>query len=270
MLMQRVVTALLLLVPVLAAIWFLPTVWLYGLFCGAGLLVAWEWAGIMGLTGSRRIPYVLFNAGLLALVWLLRANWPWLMGVAALWWLLAASLLHGFPENFNNRLPAFLTMAVIGEVLLLPTMLALAVLHAMPDGAFRLIYVLTLAFAADTGAYLVGRNLGKHKLAPKVSPGKTIEGALGGLLLCGAWALTGGVYAFRPSSVEAVLKLLLLSMLVAVFSIIGDLTESMFKRLAGIKDSSNILPGHGGVLDRVDSLLAVVPLMALGLYFSKL
>jgi phosphatidate cytidylyltransferase len=269
-LIQRVVTALLLLLPLLAAIWFAPTPWLYLILCGAGLLVAWEWAALAGFAGVARGAYVFASACLLALTWLFRQWWPWITGIAALWWLFAAWLLAGFPENLGNRLPSKPRMALLGQILLLPTLLAIAVLHAMPDGAERLIYALGLIFAADTGAYLAGRNFGKHKLAPKVSPGKTVEGAIGGLALCAAWALTGGIYAFRPENPGDVLKLLLLSLLIAVVSIVGDLTESMFKRLAGLKDSGHILPGHGGILDRVDSLLAALPVMALGLYLTGL
>src|SRR5690606_29867146 len=107
-------------------------------------------------------------------------------------------------------------------------------------------------------------SLGRHKLAPAISPGKTVEGAIGGLLLCAAWALTAGLYVFKVGPGPLV-WLLGLSMLAAAASIVGDLVESMCKRHSGVKDSGTLLPGHGGLLDRVDSILAAAPVMALGL-----
>lgn len=267
MLMQRVITALLLLPLLLAAIWFLPTPALYAVFSAAGLLVAWEWTGLMGLRiRGARFAYVGLTALLLAAVWGLRAWWPWIAGAASAWWLVAAVLLFGYPGNFQRRPPTALQLGVIGQFLILPTMLSLAVLHGLgrehPE-PLRLMYVFFLIFAADTGAYFAGRRFGRHKLAPAVSPGKTIEGAAGGLLLCAVWAWVIGTYVFHLQPLQAG-KLLALSLVVAVVSIVGDLTESMFKRSAGVKDSGNLLPGHGGILDRVDSLLAAAPAMALG------
>jgi phosphatidate cytidylyltransferase len=159
-------------------------------------------------------------------------------------------------------------MALLGLLLTLSTLLALAALHAM--GPLKLLFFLFIIFAADTGAYFAGRRFGKRKLAPNISPGKTVEGALGGLLLAGVWALLAGTYVFAPAGALQVALLLLLTMIVAAVSIVGDLTESMFKRVAGIKDSGNILPGHGGILDRVDSILAGAPVMVLGLYLTGL
>ncbi len=270
MLLQRVITALLLLPFLIGAVWFAPTFLLYVIFGAVALAAAWEWSGLMGQVGTARKLYVVMTAFGLAVTWLLREWWPGIMAISALWWICATWLLFGFPENFKNQLPARSLMVPLGQVLLLPTILAAAMLHAMPDGALRLLYVLGLVFASDTGAYLAGRNFGKNKLAPRVSPGKTREGAIGGLLLCAAWTLTAGILAFRPEGIVEVVKLLLLSQVVVVFSIVGDLTESMFKRLAGLKDSGQLLPGHGGALDRVDSLLAALPLMALGLYLTGL
>ena len=268
MLIQRVITALVLLPLLLAAVWFAPTPWLYAIFGGAALIAAWEWAGVIGWTGTRSALYVAATALLLALTWRLRDHWPQFMMLAAVWWVVAMRLLIGYSKNPQNRKRPAWPMAAMGQFMFLPTILATAVLRDMPEGALRLIFVFGIVFAADTGAYLAGRNFGKHKLAPKVSPGKTVEGAIGGLLLCVAWTLTAGVYAFQLDNAAEMAKLLVLSLLVAVFSIVGDLTESMFKRLAGLKDSGHILPGHGGVLDRIDSLLAALPVMALGLYLA--
>jgi phosphatidate cytidylyltransferase len=279
MLMQRVLTALVLLPLLLAAVWFLPTPWLYLIFAAIGLLIAWEWSALMKLAGAARYGYVVLTAALLAAAWLLRDHWYWFSAASLLWWLYAAMLVRGYPANFAARAPHLATMALIGQLLILPTILALAVLHsggsvlAEHSGPLRLLYVFFLIFAADTGAYFAGRRFGRRKLAPSVSPGKSVEGAIGGLLLCAVWALTGGVWVFFAGHFEAGGRLaafVLLSLLVAAVSILGDLSESLFKRAAGVKDSGNILPGHGGILDRTDSLLAAAPLMALGLFLLKL
>lgn len=270
MLLQRIITALILLPLLLAVVWFAPNTVLYAVLCVIGVLVAWEWAALWGGGSAqrpRRQRYAAVSGALLVIAWLLPARtvWlPWLLALAALWWLAALALLPGFPDNLRRRPLSPWFMALLGWLLLLATLLSFAALHALPQGPLKLLYVFFLVFAADTGAYLAGRSLGRHKLAPKVSPGKTVEGAVGGLLLAGVWAATGGVQVFGVSGADAV-WLVLLSVVVAVFSIVGDLTESMFKRVAGIKDSGTLLPGHGGLLDRADSLLAAAPLMLLGL-----
>ncbi|PTU32166.1 phosphatidate cytidylyltransferase [Stenotrophobium rhamnosiphilum] len=267
MLMQRVITALLLLPVLLGMIWFAPTPWLYVFFSAAGLMIAWEWTGLMRWSGhsAKRYLYVAAMAIVLFAVWAAPIEYrPWLFGVAAVWWVFSFILVSGFPQNFQRHPPSDIAMSLLGLLLISSTLLALATLHAMPNGVMRLIYLFFLIFAADTGAYFAGRTFGKHKLAPNVSPGKTIEGAIGGVLLCGAWSLVGGHYIFQAQG-DALIALFVLSMVIAVFSIVGDLTESMFKRHAGIKDSGNILPGHGGILDRVDSILSAAPVMVLGL-----
>jgi phosphatidate cytidylyltransferase len=265
-LVQRVITALILLPLLLAAIFFAPTPLLYALFSAAALAAGWEWSALMGRKGSAQIAYVVFTAVLLGFTWLARGWWPWIMAISAAWWLYATWLLTGFPQNFDGKLPPPGPMAILGQVLFLPTILATAELHAMHDGPFRLIYVFGVVFAADTGAYLAGRAFGKHKLAPAISPGKSVEGAIGGLALVVAWSLTAGVFAFQADDRFEIVELVLLSLLVGFVSIVGDLTESMFKRLAGVKDSGTLLPGHGGALDRIDSLVAAFPVMALGVH----
>jgi len=265
-LVQRVITALILLPILISAIFFAPNVWLYAIFSCAALAAAWEWSAIAGNKGAAQIGYVILTAAMLALTWLARGWWPWIMAISAIWWIYATWLLTQFPENFDGKLPPPISMAILGQVLFLPTILATAELHAMHDGAYRLLYVFGVVFAADTGAYLAGRALGKHKLAPAISPGKSVEGAIGGLLLVVAWSLTAGVFAFRADNRLEIVEIVVLSLVVGVVSIVGDLTESMFKRLAGVKDSGTLLPGHGGALDRVDSLLAALPVMALGVH----
>ncbi|MEQ1440242.1 phosphatidate cytidylyltransferase [Fontimonas sp. SYSU GA230001] len=268
MLIQRVVTALVLLPLLLGLVWYAPTAAVYGAFAAAGALIAWEWSGLMqGVARGGRIAYAAGVLAVLVAAWWtpLRGPWlPWLLGLACLWWLGAPLLFRGFPDKLKQRPLGTPVMGALGLLLIASTILALAHLHAQAGGPLKLLFLLFLVFAADTGAFLAGRNFGRHKLAPAISPGKTVEGAIGGLLLCAAWALTAGTYVFAVDGGQLP-WLLALSLLTAVASIVGDLVESMFKRISGIKDSGHILPGHGGVLDRVDSILAAAPVMVLGL-----
>lgn len=267
MLIQRVATALVLLPLLLAAIWWLPTQWLYVVFCGAGLVAAWEWAGLMrppAPTPALRASFVLICAGLMAVAWIFRSHAVVVCALAGLWWLVALVFVRGFPDRLPFQ-PNRFSMSLIGALMLVSTMLALWVLREMPNGPWRLVFLFFLVFAADIGAYLAGRNFGRRKLAPQVSPGKTLEGMLGGLVLCALWAACAGPLIFWLDSPRAWAELVLLSVAIAAFTVVGDLIESLFKRRAGVKDSGSILPGHGGMLDRVDSILAGAPLLALGL-----
>lgn len=278
MLLKRVITALVLLPLVFAAVFLAPDPWLYLIVAAAALLCAWEWAALMGLAqpadATRRLLYVLGSAVLLAGAWFVAGQWRLLAAVAVAWWLVALYLLRGFPGNLSRHRPGTLLLGLLGQLLWLPTVASLCLLREGEHGAWRLIYVFVLVWAADVGAYFSGRALGRHKLAPNVSPGKTVEGAVGGVLLCGVWAvlglvlLPGKLLAASPSA-GSVLAFLALSLAAALLSIVGDLSISMFKRLSGVKDSGKLLPGHGGILDRVDSLLAAAPLMALGMQWLR-
>lgn len=273
MLIKRVVTALVLLPGLLALVWWAPSFWVHTAFAGAGVLIAWEWAGLMQWTSARqRSSYAALVAIPLGITLIPEAAVvvPWLAALSVLCWVCVISLFRGFPQNLQRHPPSAIALGLLGALLIVTTVTSLAQLHAMPNGALRLLFVLFLVFAADTGAFLAGRSLGRRKLAPSISPGKTLEGALGGLLLCGLWALTAGVWVFELVGIADVLGLLALSLLAAVASIVGDLTESMLKRRVGIKDSGTLLPGHGGILDRVDSILAAAPVMLLGLYLAGL
>lgn len=272
-LLQRVITALILLPLVLGAVWYAPTPWLYLLFSGAGLLGAWEWTGMMGLKAAAgRWAYLALAAAAFAAAWRFRAGWPWMALPNLLWWLCVLLLIPGFPGNLERHKLPRPAMVLLGLVWLVPTVLCLVLLRDRPgpDGALRLLFTMALVWASDVGAYLAGRNFGRRKLAPTVSPGKTLEGALGGLLLCAVFAVAAGAYVFQPAGPGQLALLVALSLAVAALSIVGDLGESMFKRLAGLKDSGKLLPGHGGILDRIDSLMAAAPAMALGLWWLGL
>lgn len=272
MLLPRLITALILLPLVLGAIWFAPASGLYALFSVAALLVANEWAALMGLSQARqRAAYVAVTGGVLALLWFVPNSQmviTVLMGIAILWWLYATHLILGYPERLPQT-PTRPVMGTLGLLMLAPAIAALAVVHGLENGAWKVIYVFGIVWAADVGAYFAGRTLGRNKLLPKVSPGKTREGAVGGLVTVMLWAALVGPFAFAPQGSQW-LVLLLLTLTAATLSIVGDLVISMFKRRTGIKDTGSLLPGHGGLLDRVDSLLAAAPVMALGLLLTGL
>lgn len=268
MLLPRVITALILLPLLLGAIFGLSTPALYLALSVVGVLAAWEWCAFMGTQNTPpRFGYVLaMIATLAALWWLTQGGNDAAMPAAAslLWWAFAFVLVIRFPRSFPNGPWGVARMAPLGLLLIATTLITVAALHAQTNGPWRLMFMLFIVFAADVGAYLVGRNYGKRKLASAVSPGKSIEGAIGGLVLVALWAAAAGPYVFQIDSLAQWLLLIAVSVFTAAVSIIGDLTESLFKRLRQLKDSGTLLPGHGGFLDRIDSILAAAPVFYLG------
>lgn len=270
MLLQRVLTALLLLPMLLAAIWLLDARGLYGLFSLVGALGAWEWARLAGYQTTRaRLRFVALTVTALALAWQLRGHWQWLALASLPAWLWITRWLLRFPGGFANGSPKRWQLGLLGLSFLVAVVASLATLRDRADGVSWVLHLLFVIFAADTGAYFAGRALGRHKLLVAVSPGKTVEGAVGGLALAMLWAMLSAVWLLDLRGGE-LLALAGLSVAVAAASIIGDLSESMFKRMVGVKDSGNWLPGHGGVLDRIDSLLAAAPVMAIGVWSLSL
>jgi len=269
MLRQRVLTAIPLATLVLAVVWLLPGVWLQALFAVAALLAAWEWAGLSGLDGiAGRLGYVVALAVLLAGLGALDApvSQVWLIP-GLLWWLaIAVWVLAQARRGHFYRLPFWLP-AVAGLITLALAWLGIAAIHALPvSGPFWVTLLMALVWGADIGGYFAGRRFGRHKLAPAISPGKTWEGVAGGLALglllavllqlAGAPVLPGlpGLGWLVP-----------VATMVIALSVIGDLAESVLKRQADRKDSGQLLPGHGGMLDRIDALLAAAPVMAAAL-----
>lgn len=188
----------------------------------------------------------------------------WLLNAIPLWWLLALILVVGYPNNARLWYRPAL-MALVGLLLLVPSWAAIVQLQDKGAlglaGPWSLLFILLWVWAADTGAYFAGRAFGKHKLAPLVSPGKTIEGLVGGVAL----ALVVVAAVFASGLLQASLPpLMLVALLTVLASALGDLFESMVKRQRGIKDSGNILPGHGGMLDRIDSVTAALPIALAG------
>jgi phosphatidate cytidylyltransferase len=268
MLRTRVITAAVLACLLLTGLFLLAPAWTVLAFGLVFTMGAWEWAGFGGLRAAwARAGYALCIAALCVTAWFWTAepaHVSWLMGVATGWWVIAFFWLCLGPQRQQPAL-----VLACGAVVLVPAFVALGRLQTAGGGFARgpvmVLWLLLLVAAADVGAYFAGRRFGRRKLAPRVSPGKTWEGAAGGILLVAAVAGCGAVHFGLPPAAAVAF-----ACVVGIFSIIGDLTESMFKRAAGLKDSGALLPGHGGLLDRVDSVTAAAPLYALGLFGSGL
>jgi phosphatidate cytidylyltransferase len=256
-----VFTALLLAAVVITVLFWLPP-WVAVVMAVLVMLAgAWEWAGFCGwVAPAQRIGYLGAIASAIAAAWWLTSDAAWLVAflrVAALWWV-AAFLWLALAAGKGGRA----AVVVVGFVVLVPAAVGLGRLALVePNGRLLLLYLLVLIAAADVGAYFGGRRLGRHKLAPRVSPGKTWEGFAAGMLGAAAAGLLGARLFQQP-----LLPWLAVCVLVALVSVVGDLSESQFKRRAGLKDSGTLLPGHGGVLDRVDSVTAAGPVFLLGLH----
>jgi phosphatidate cytidylyltransferase len=270
MLLQRILTALALLPPVLATLWFGSTP-LVGLVFGAVALVAvHEWGSLTGLRAppARKRALALYVAAaallMVAAVAFRATALPWLLvaGTCA-WWVVMLVWIARYPAGFDATTPPRWLKLGAGLLVIPGTIAGVMLLHGRPEGALVLLFALALVWAADIGAYFAGRAFGRRKLAPAVSPGKTWEGVAGGVALALVVAAIAGTWLFGLSG-PTWAPFLLLCVAVVLVSIVGDLGESLLKRQAGAKDSGTLLPGHGGMLDRIDSLLAALPAMALG------
>lgn len=271
MLKTRVVTALFLLAGFLLAVFLLPPLGWAGFVALLSAIAGWEWGGFMRLAGPARAALgavlcavsaaaiLIFPAAMGGAGWSEAAAWQlgrWLYIPALVFWggVLPFWLWRRWP------LPGRLGGIVVGAIVLLPTLLAFVQLRQL--GAWTLVCILAVVWAADVAAYFSGRAFGKRKLAPNISPGKTWAGAWGAVL--GVLVYGFGASAWLPVSMQPSIPVFVLMLiLLTVLSILGDLFESLLKRQAGLKDSSNILPGHGGILDRIDSQTSTLPFVAL-------
>ena len=268
----RVLAALVMAPLAIAAILLLPTPWLAVLTAIVFLGGLWEWLRLADLedTLARSVLLVLNLLLMVALVWASRTasggslvlfRLVAMIGVA--WWLLALLWLRSYGFGSGQGSGARVAKLAAGTFAVVPAWCALVLIHAQqPNGHLWLFVALAIVWAADTGAYFAGRKLGRRKLSPRISPNKTVEGLAGGVLAGVLVGVAGGALAgTAPSQLPAVA---LVALLVVLFSVVGDLFESLLKRHAGAKDSSDLIPGHGGLLDRMDSVLAALPVFLLG------
>ncbi|MEY0764859.1 MULTISPECIES: phosphatidate cytidylyltransferase [Providencia] len=274
MLKYRLLTAIVLIPIVIAALFLLSPANFGVVVIAVCALGAWEWAQFVGWhSQAKRIGLaVVFAAILLAMQFSISdinqfSTEPMILyGLWAglIWWGIAIILVVTYPASaaWGNSVIIRLLFGVLTIIPFYCGMMVLRTVGYQSDtffGAWWLLYVMLLVWGADSGAYAFGRTIGRNKMAPKVSPGKTWEGLVGGLITAGviSWLFS----AFAPIPVMPD-YLLVTSIIVVVVSVFGDLTESMFKRQSGIKDSSHLIPGHGGILDRIDSLTAAIPVFA--------
>jgi phosphatidate cytidylyltransferase len=279
MLKQRIITALILAPLAILAILFLPAEQFKIAVAGVVALGAYEWAKMSGINSrvskASFMALILIICGVLIVavdgeaVWYqgeLNSIYKTILGIAAVWWALSFVMIITYPKYSSVWTQNVPIRAAFGVLTLIPTWVAVISLRnnlyeVDPFyGASLIFYVLGIVWAADIGAFFVGVKFGKHKLRPNVSPGKSIEGLIGGVMASLAIIAFAALhYQFEASRMG--LHLLIGVITVAV-SALGDLNESMFKRCAGIKDSGKLLPGHGGIMDRIDSLTAAFPVFA--------
>ncbi|MGB5344612.1 MAG: phosphatidate cytidylyltransferase [Woeseia sp.] len=262
MLKQRVITAIIAIVVLGVVLFVLPASAARFVIAAVMLVAAWEWGGFLGQSTATRGLCVVVVAALQGLLYFLLSTGDLaaldVFRVALVSWVAALVWLFFYP----TPVPRWLTW-LAAVLVLLPAWLALDyVYRASPT---LLLFMLVIVWAADIGAYFAGKQFGRVKLAPRVSPGKTWEGVFGGVALVVALSFAGAGYlGLRPAT------LLPFSVCVALLSIVGDLTVSAFKRSVHMKDSGTLFPGHGGLLDRIDSVMAAAPLFALGMAWAGL
>lgn len=268
MLKQRIITALLLAPFIIWGIFALSEPAFNIALAMVIGLAAWEWAQLAGWRSPLyRIGYTLLILILLygiSLVLYQQAYFNALFAIVLLWWLIKLIHLFSYHHRALPREVHTLTALLSGFPVLVGTYFALSLLRNTPEyGPAHIIMLLLLVWGADTAAYFVGRRFGKNKLLVAVSPGKSWEGVWGALGASILLSLLGGFY-FKVTD-SRLPFFILVGMLTVIFSVIGDLNESYYKRRVGLKDSGKILPGHGGILDRIDSLTAAAPVYFVGL-----
>lgn len=276
MLLQRVLTALIL-IPLVVWGVLAADHWLFAaIMAVVVLLCAREWAQLTGLQSrSQQLLYVLLCGLLIAGLWFFAIDEVrhTLILIAAGLWLGMTLALFSWRRKELRKAAFQPFMLALGVLLLSAAWQAMVSLHQLPKiGPQLTLGLLVFIWIADSAAYFTGKALGRRKLAPVLSPGKTLEGMAGALAAAAAWGVLMFVMLFQASSHYSTFRLiataLLLSLLTAVISVAGDLFESLVKRRADKKDSGHLLPGHGGVWDRIDSLIASAPVFAAGLHLS--
>jgi len=268
MLKQRVLTALALLPLVMAAIFILPAKWFLVLLIFIFMLGSGEYRRLAGFSGNAAgIALLVLQAAILLILFSYRQHWNssilFYLSASCIAWLFMFIRLPlyrpGAKVDNGYRIVSFFTAFIS----ITTGWFAFSWIRMQPEGSWLILLLLLIVWAADTGAYFAGKTFGKRKLAPNISPGKTRAGLLGGLIAAPLVALL--TVELMPLSGIEPAGLIALSVLTALVSVCGDLMISLHKRTSGFKDSGKLLPGHGGVLDRIDSLLAAAPFFALGL-----
>ncbi len=286
MLLQRIITALILVPLVVLAVFQLPSEYFSLLIGLITLLAAWEWTNLIGIDSPVKRGLFLV-ALILPMLWLhfwtqflevvaQVLDWSdvrnysgvleWLVLVPLLFWILSMMLIRNSPAGILNLKLKMRYKALIGWIILLAAWLFLTRLRAF-YGSEMTVYFLVLIWVADIAAYFSGKKFGKTKLSAEISPGKTVQGMYGAFIAGAVWAAAFiGYYSYHDGFIwMRVFDFILLSVLTVLISIYGDLFFSVVKRQRGVKDTGSILPGHGGILDRIDSLVAAVPFFYAGI-----
>lgn len=264
MLKQRIITAVALGTGIFSAVLFLPNHWLAFIFALVTLFAAWEWAGLISLPGPLwKVMYAALMVVMLVAAWVRPDYANTVFLVAALWWIGVVIMLAVYESSWLHTGWLQWLLGLSGFVVLGPAWLSLVFLHKHYPAL--LVFLLILVCVSDISAYFAGRRFGKNKLAPSLSPGKSREGLWSALAASLVFAIPGMYVLGLDKAVW--LYFVCLCLITVLIALVGDLYESLLKRRAGVKDSGTILPGHGGVLDRIDSLTAAAPSFMLGVYW---
>ena len=268
----RLLAALFMTPIAVGCVLFVDTPWLVALAAILFLAGLWEWFRLSEIddTLHRTVLLVANLALMVAIVWASRTptGFSFVLFqiatvVGVVWWLLAMLWLKHFEFASDHDTNARMFKLAAGTLAVVPAWCALALIHGWSEDGHRwLLIALLVIWAADSGAYFAGRRFGKHKLSPRISPNKTIEGLVGGMVAAVAIALIATPFA--GASLDQLPLVAAVVVVTVLFSVVGDLFESLLKRHVGAKDSGDLIPGHGGILDRIDSVLAALPVFALG------
>lgn len=259
MLKQRIISAIVLIAIVFAALFYLPPFWFNVIVVAVTALASWEWATMVGVkTFHNKVILILLT---MAVLWI-AAQFPFVaLCVAMVWWLFAFGKLHVYPygKEWWSRNIFILTGASV--FVLVPFALGLMILRTQEHAVFRILFILLMVWASDTGGYFAGKQFGTWKIAPSISPKKSYQGFAGSLL---AAFIVAAVTAWNKHiTIDNYFLWFGMAGMIVLFAFLGDLFESMIKRAVGVKDSGTLIPGHGGLLDRIDALTPTIPLFAL-------
>ena len=266
---RRVITAVVAIPVVIVAVVALPAAGVALVLAVVAFGASLEWSRIAAPGTAAGYGFALVVAGSLLLLWL--AAWHWLgwlrvlCAVALVWWCVALVWVIRFERGRDAAaLDGVVTRGIAGWFIIVPAWAGLVyLLHARDEhGPWAVLFVFLIVWAADIGAYFAGRRFGVRRLAATTSPGKSVEGVAGGMAVVAALGAIAGLWLGLPAGLAVAFTVMCI--VVAAFSVLGDLMESLVKRRGGVKDSGNVLPGHGGILDRIDSLTAAVPAFAIG------